>query len=88
MTKAKRPKKPASNDKALYASAFEDGAIFSMVLLKGQVSGQVEALRTLKVDGDVGLVLNGIQNVLNGLLIRYENDLMKQIDNAKKKFEG
>jgi hypothetical protein len=58
---------------------FLDGVLFAMGLLKEQIDARTERLRGLDIDNDTSLVMNGVQNVLSGVRINFETELMKRL---------
>lgn len=58
---------------------FERGAVFALELLKKHINIRTDHLRSLNAEFDVGGVLNGTSNVLVGLQLKFETDLMRQL---------
>ena len=67
-------------------SAFQDGACWAMELLKRQLDARAEGLRKLKfeADADTGCILNGLENVMAGIRIQFEIELVKTLAAADK----
>ena len=67
---------------------FERGAVFALELLKKQLTERSDtirdATRSMTLDRDVGTMLHAADQLLTGVLIRFDTELMKQLVVEKK----
>lgn len=65
--------------------SFEDGAMLAISILKKQLDERVDRTRSVVIDNDTALVLNGVANVLTGVRIGFETELLKQLNERRAK---
>lgn len=64
---------------------FERGAMFAAELLKKQINDRTDSLRNIPIDNDTSGVLNGVQNVIMGVRIKFETELTKHLGEERRK---
>ena len=58
--------------------SFYDGCVVAMGVLREQLEERIDGMRNLVTDQDVGLVLNGVRNVLSSVRSRFEAELSQR----------